>query len=177
MLAFYNTSVRFEAPTVVLYTIQMSWDVSLCCWISFPMLWRNVGPYTKILIGLLGCMYSVKYPTLLFQVWARTKKITGIVTNGNVFKGRQLFSLNLCNVNKMLPSEILLHLRIQNSHKERDRVSKGGGWDTAIILFLAKKLKAGWARALSWCKKQSLLCYFSGRFHRRLSHNRFNTFK
>jgi len=49
MLAFYNKTltVRFEAPTVVLYTVQVSWDVTPYWWISFPMLWRNVGSHTN----------------------------------------------------------------------------------------------------------------------------------
>lgn len=49
MLAFYNKTltVRFKAPTVVLYMIQVSWDVTPCCWISFPMFWRNVGSHTN----------------------------------------------------------------------------------------------------------------------------------
>lgn len=40
MLAFYKKTptVRFEAPTVVL---------TLYWWVSFPMLWRNVGSHTN----------------------------------------------------------------------------------------------------------------------------------
>jgi len=39
MLEFYNKTltVRFEAPTVVVYTIQVTWDVTLDWWVSFPM--------------------------------------------------------------------------------------------------------------------------------------------
>ena len=49
MLAFYNKTltVRFKDPTVVLYTIQVSWDVTLYLWISFPMSLRNVGRHTN----------------------------------------------------------------------------------------------------------------------------------
>lgn len=49
MFASHNKTlnVRFVAPTVVLYTIQVSWDVTMYWWISFPMFWRNVGSHTN----------------------------------------------------------------------------------------------------------------------------------
>ena len=49
MLEFYNKTltVRFEAPTVVVYTIQVTWDVTLDWWVSFPMFWRNVGSHSN----------------------------------------------------------------------------------------------------------------------------------
>ena len=47
--------------------------------------------------------------------------------DGNAVKGRQRFSFNLCNVGKT-PHLNLLHPWVQKtSHKERGRVSRGGG--------------------------------------------------
>ena len=66
----------------------------------------------------------------------------------------------------------------KQSHKERGWVSgwlvEGWWWwwwYRAIISFFSKNcwtLKVVWARALSWCKNQSPLCHFSGRFRCRL---------
>ena len=62
----------------------------------------------------------------------------------------------------------------------RRETGRVGGWDKMTILFLATNcwtLKAVWAGALSWCRKQSPLCHFSGHRHHKLSCNCFNRFK
>jgi hypothetical protein len=47
--------------------------------------------------------------------------------NRNAVKGRQWFSLNLCNVSTTPPFQNLLHPWVKKSRKERSRVSRGGG--------------------------------------------------
>jgi hypothetical protein len=41
------------------------------------------------------------------------------IFNGKIVKGHQRFLLNLCNISKMPPFQILIHPREQKIHKEQ----------------------------------------------------------
>jgi hypothetical protein len=59
------------------------------------------------------------------------------IFKGNAIKGRQRFSLTLCNVTKLPVLQILLHP--QEPNKSQGAWSGKWGGDTTTILFLAKR--------------------------------------
>jgi len=80
--------------------------------------------------------------------------------DGNAVKGRQWFSLNLCNVRKMPPFKIMLHLWVQKKVIRREVRRVGGGGTQPPFRFYQKtagRSKAVWTGALSWCMNQSPL--------------------